>query len=81
MASKDLRFKLGGRTFHEIDPEIMISNMNAMAFVSMVGMERPGQIEIEIDSAQETLEFLLEIASEVGYSADIRAPIAVFTRV
>lgn len=38
---KKLKFKLTGEEFHEIDPEIKFSNMNAMAFVARIQKDMP----------------------------------------
>ncbi len=76
-----MKFKLNGRDFSEINPEIRISRMNAMAFVSKVQTEQPEKIEIEFDGSPETMMFLNEIAGEVNYFANIEGTLATFEKV
>jgi hypothetical protein len=82
MASNDeLKFRLKGKDFEEIHPDIRFSNLNAMAFVSRIQNETPSRIEIEFDGNPESMLFLSELAGEVGYFANIEGNRASFERV
>ena len=76
-----LKFKLTGQTFHEIDPDIKINNMNPMAFVSRVQNDQPDKIEVEFDGNPEAMMFLIEIAQEIGFYANIEGNLATFEKV
>jgi hypothetical protein len=75
-----LRFRLNGSNFSEIHPDIRMGSMNAMAFISKIQSSQPGRIEVEFDGSQMAMGFLMELAREAGYSANIEAPVAVFER-
>lgn len=76
-----MKFKLNGKDFSEINPEIRISRLNPMAFVAKAQNERPEKIEIEYDGTPESMTFLAEIAGEIGYYASIEGTLATFERV
>lgn len=76
-----MKFKLKGKNFEEVDPEIKFSNLNAMAFVSKVQSEQPAKIEVAFDGNLESMLFLNEIAGEIGYFANIEGTVAQFEKV
>ena len=78
---QNLKFKLTGQEFHEISPEIKFSNMNAMAFVSRIQNDLPDKIDIEFDGESDGMMFLMDIAGEIGYFANIEGNLASFERV
>lgn len=75
-----LTFRLEGSTFHEIAPDILISNLNALAFVSRIQKEKPHRIEIAFDGGEAAMGLLTALASEVGYFARIEGTVAVYER-
>lgn len=76
-----MRFRLTGRDFEEINPDIRFSRLNAMALVTRVRAEQPAKIEIEFDGGMDGMQFLSEIAGDIGYYADISGQLATFEKV
>jgi hypothetical protein len=79
--AKEIKFSLTGETFHEIDPAILISNLNILALVQRINQEQPAKVMIDFDGSREAINLLLSIAGEIGYFAKIETPTAVFERV
>lgn len=77
--SESLRFKLSGKIFAIVDPQVRFGSLNAMALVSKLQSERPASVAIEFDGSEAAEAFIAEVVGDAGYTSSVEGTLATVT--